>query len=92
MGEGCSVPDITTSVNGTSATSSSRSVTSGSLLTPVASAILINPEYDVRRHLMSMPRSNRRVASSDGAGWPAIAGAGAMTDSSTVGPPAACHC
>ncbi len=44
-------PDRTAcSVNGISPVSSSSSMTSGSLVTPAASATRIRPEYEVRRH------------------------------------------
>ncbi len=53
IGDGTSAPTAD-AVNGISATSSSSSTTSGSLLTGVASAARISPEYDVRRHAASI--------------------------------------
>ena len=72
IGDGTSGPDIL-ATTGMSATSSSSSMTSGSLLTPLVSAARIKPEYDVRRRAVSIARwkcrtSNLRCSARPGLG------------------------
>jgi len=75
IGDGTSGPDAGW-INGISATSSSSSTTSGSLLTPLVSAARIRPEYDVRRQVVSIARSKGRTENSTTAPSSATAAGG----------------
>ena len=55
IGDGTCGP-VDGSSSGRSPTSSSSATTSGSLLTPDVSATRISPEYEVRRHVVSIER------------------------------------
>ncbi len=90
IGDGTSAPTADV-VSGISATSSSSSTTSGSLLTGRRLGGADQPEYDVRRHAASIARWKCRASRVVARYLGGSAGTGRASDRSMTRPPAASH-